>query len=116
MQGTLNAKVLYLSEHGAKGELRLSGGGTVNLNGELIMDFCAGCVLPDTAADIALLAQRSAKVSIIGSSGTFNVGLDPDPMVIDPMPPSRDLLADISDGDLFLHGRHGRRDADHRRR
>ena len=45
VQGTLNAKVLYISEHGAKGEIRLSGG-TVNLNGELIMDFCEICVSP----------------------------------------------------------------------
>ena len=87
LQGTLNAKVLYLSEHGGKGELRVSGG-TVNLNGELIMDFCGNCV-----TDPGLLSQRSAKVSIIGSSGTFNVGLDPDPLVVDPMPPNRDLLA-----------------------
>ena len=87
VQGTLNAKVLYLSEHGAKGEIRLSGG-TVNLNGELIMDFCGNCV-----TDPDILAQRSAKVSIIGSIGTLNVGLDPDPMVVDPMPPGRDLLA-----------------------
>jgi hypothetical protein len=87
LQGTLNAKVLYLSEHGGKGELRVAGG-TVNLNGELIMDFCGNCV-----TDPGLLALRSAKVSIIGSSGTFNVGLDPDPMVVDPMPPNRDLLA-----------------------
>ena len=73
VQGTLNAKDLYLSEHGAKGEIRLSGG-TVNLNGALIMDLCDNCV-----TDPDLLALRSAKVSIIGSSGTFNVGLDPDP-------------------------------------
>ena len=87
VQGTLNAKDLYLSEHGAKGEIRLSGG-TVNLNGALIMDLCDNCV-----TDPDLLALRSAKVSIIGSSGTFNVGLDPDPLVVDPMPPDRDLLA-----------------------
>ena len=94
LQGTLNANVVYFTDHGGKGELRLSGGGTVNLNGELIMDcYAHGCVLPDTPAKIALLAQRSAKVSIIGSSGTFNVGLDPDPMIIDPTPPNRNLLA-----------------------
>lgn len=92
VQGTLNAKDLYISEHGAKGELRLSGG-TVNLNGELIMDFCGNCVLPNSPENIADLALRSAKVSIVGSSGTFNVGLDPDPLVIDPMPPGRDLRA-----------------------
>lgn len=87
VQGTLRAKDLYLSEHGAKGEIRLSGG-SVDLNGALIMDFCGNCV-----TDPGLLALRSAKVSIIGSSGTFNVGLDPDPLVVDPMPAPRDLLA-----------------------
>ena len=87
VQGTLNVKDVYVSEHGAKGEIRLSGG-TVNLNGALHMDFCGNCV-----TDPALLGQRSSKVSIIGSTGSFNVGLDPDPMVIDPMPPNRDLLA-----------------------
>ncbi len=85
--GTLRAKDMYMSEHGAKGELRLSGG-VVNLNGALIMDLCENC-LPNAA----LLAQRSARVSIIGSAGTFNVGLDPNSMVIDPAPSSRDLLA-----------------------
>jgi hypothetical protein len=52
------------------------------------MDFCGGCV-----TDPAGLAKRSSKVTIIGSGGTFNVGLDPDPMVVDPTPPPRDLLA-----------------------
>jgi len=87
VQGTLNAKDLYLSEHGAKGEIRLSGG-AVNLNGELIMDLCDNCV-----TDPGLLALRSSKVSIVGSSGTFNVGLDPDPLVVDTMPPPRNLRA-----------------------
>jgi hypothetical protein len=87
VQGTLSAKDLYVSEHGAKGEIRLSGG-TVNLNGALIMDLCDNCV-----SDPDRLALRSAKVSISGSSGTFNVGLDPDPLVVDPTPPNRDLLA-----------------------
>ncbi|RIK88933.1 MAG: hypothetical protein DCC67_00160 [Planctomycetota bacterium] len=87
VEGTLNAKDLYLSEHGAKGEIRLEGG-TVNLNGELIMDFCAGCV-----SDPVLLAQQSAKVTIVGSGGAFNVGLDPDPAVIDPNPPPRSIRA-----------------------
>jgi hypothetical protein len=32
-------------------------------------------------------------MSIIGSSGTINVGLDPDPAVLDPMPPNRDILS-----------------------
>jgi hypothetical protein len=87
VQGTLNAKDVYLSEHGAKGEIRLSGG-AVNLNGTLHMDFCGNCV-----TDPVLLGQRSSKVSIIGSTGSFKVGLDPDPLVIDPLPPQRDLLA-----------------------
>ena len=96
MQGTLNANTLFLSENGAKGEIRLSGG-TVNLNGALIMSFCEGCVLPDTPAnDSRRLALQSSKVSIIGSSGTFNVGLDPDPVTPDPnliinAPFSRDI-------------------------
>lgn len=92
LQGTLNANAMYLSENGAKGEIRLSGG-TVSLNGALIMDLCGGCVSPGTPANDAKLALRSAKVSIIGSSGSFNVGLDPDPLVVDPAPPERDLLA-----------------------
>ncbi|MCH8840637.1 MAG: hypothetical protein IH831_08195, partial [Planctomycetes bacterium] len=87
IQGTLNAKDLLISPHGATGEIRLSGG-TVNLNGELIMDLCENCL-----TDPDLLARRSAKVSIIGSSGTFNVGLDPDPNTVDPNSPGRDLLA-----------------------
>ena len=87
VQGSLLAKDVYFSEHGAQGELRLSGG-TVNLNGALIMDRCDNC-----QSDPGLLAERSAKVSIIGSNGTFNVGVDPDPLVVDPMPPDRDILA-----------------------
>jgi hypothetical protein len=92
LQGTLNASAMYLSENGAKGEIRLSGG-TVNLNGALIMDFCGGCVSPGTPANDAKLALRSAKVTIVGSGGSFNVGLDPDPLLVDPAPPDRDLLA-----------------------
>jgi hypothetical protein len=88
VKGTLNAKDLYVSEHGSTGEIRLTGAGKVNLNGTLHMDFCGGCV-----TDPAVLAKRSSKVSIIGSGGTFNVGLDPDPTVVDPSPPPRDLLA-----------------------
>jgi len=87
VQGTMNASAMYLSENGAKGEIRLSGG-TVNLNGALIMDFCGNCV-----TDPVILAKRSAKVTIVGSGGTFNVGLDADPLVVDPAPPERDLLA-----------------------
>lgn len=85
--GTLNAKDLYLAEHGAKGALRVVGG-TVNLNGELIMDRCDGCT-----SDPALLATRSSTVFVVGSGGAFNIGLDPDPLVVDPSPPPRSLLA-----------------------
>lgn len=85
--GSLLAKDLYFSEHGAKGELRLKGG-SVTLNGSLIMDLCDNCQSnPD------LLAMRLAKVSIVGSSGQFTVGMDPDAAVIDPQPPARDILA-----------------------
>lgn len=87
VRGTLNAKDLYLAEHGAKGALRVVGG-TVNLNGELIMDICEGCT-----SDPAVLATRSSTVMIVGSGGAFNVGLDPDPSIIDTMPPPRNLRA-----------------------
>jgi hypothetical protein len=104
VQGTLNASTLLLSENGAKGEIRLSGG-TVNLNGALVMSFCELCVLPDTPANIAKLALQSSKVSIIGSSGTFNVGLDPDPVTPDPDliiddPFSRDIRFNLKDDGL----------------
>jgi hypothetical protein len=88
VKGTLNAKDLYVSEHGSTGEVRLSGTGKVVLNGTLHMDFCGGCV-----TDPATLAKRSSKISIVGSGGTFTVGADPDPLVVDPTPPPRDLLA-----------------------
>jgi hypothetical protein len=90
VEGLLNVKDMYLSEHGARGELRVDGG-EVNLNGELFMDFCGGC-----GTDPQLLALRSAKVTLIGSDGTFNVGLDPDPMVIDPLATNRNLNANSS--------------------
>lgn len=51
------------------------------------MDLCDNC-----QSNPVLLAQRLAKVSIFGSSGTFNVGVDPDPLVVDPMPPSAIFL------------------------
>jgi len=88
VQGILNAKDAYVSENGGKGEIRLSGAGQVNLNGALHMDFCGNCQnVP------SLLAQRSSQITIFGSGGSFNVGLDPDPMVVDPQAPPRDLLA-----------------------
>ncbi|QDT74730.1 hypothetical protein [Lacipirellula limnantheis] len=87
VQGALFAKDLLMSEHGAQGELRLSGG-AVTLNGALIMDRCENC-LPNPE----LLAQRAAKITIVGSGGAFAVGVDPNPLIVDPNPPSRDLLA-----------------------
>jgi hypothetical protein len=88
VQGIINLKDAYVSENGGKGEIRLSGAGQVNLNGTLHMNFCGNCQnVP------SLLAQRSSKITIIGSGGAFNVGLDPDPLVVDPNPPVRDLLA-----------------------
>jgi hypothetical protein len=87
VQGTLIAKDMYFSEHGAEGELRLLGG-DVTLNGALIMDLCGNCV-----STPAIIAQRVAKVSIFGSTGSFIVGADPDPLIIDPMPSPRDILA-----------------------
>lgn len=104
VQGTLNASTLILSENGAKGEIRLSGG-TVNLNGALVMSYCGGCVSPGTPNNDAKLALQSSKVSIIGSSGTFNVGLDPDPVTPDPDllvndPFSRDIRFSFGDDGL----------------
>lgn len=87
VQGSLLAKDLYLSENGGKGEIVMAGG-TVNFNGTLRMDFCGNCV-----PDPALMAQRLSKITVLGSAGTFNVGIDPDPEVIDPLPPPRDLTA-----------------------
>jgi hypothetical protein len=86
VEGTLLAKDMYFSEHGAKGEIRLLGG-DVTLNGSLIMDVCENCV-----STPSIIAQRMAKVSIVGSTGSFIVGADPDPMVLDPTPPPRDLF------------------------
>jgi len=99
MQGALNANTLLVSENGAKGEIRLSGG-MVNLNGALVMSSCGGCVAPGTPANDAKLALQSSKVSIIGSNGTFNVGLDADPATPDPdliidAPFSRDIRFDV---------------------
>jgi len=101
VQGALNANTAFLSENGAKGEIRLSGG-TVNLNGALIMSFCSGCVSAGTPANDAKLALQSSKVSISGSSGSFNVGLDPDPVTPDPnliidAPFSRDIRFNVDD-------------------
>ncbi len=70
VQGTLNVASLIISQSGAKGEVRLSGG-TVNVAGILTMDLCEGC-----GTDPSLLAMRASKVSLIGSSGSFNVGSD----------------------------------------
>lgn len=86
VEGTLLVKDMYFSEHGAKGEVRLLGG-DVTLNGSLIMDVCENCV-----STPSIIAQRMAKVSIVGSTGSFIVGADPDPLVLDPTPPPRDIL------------------------
>jgi hypothetical protein len=103
LQGTLNAHSMLFSENGGKGELRLSGFGTVNLNGKLDMTHCDVCVPPTTPARIALLALRSSKVSIIGSSGSFKVGLDPDLMVVDPsLTLPRDIKANNPNSDAIF--------------
>lgn len=98
-QGTLNANVLLLNEHGAKGEFRLLPGGKVDLNGGVVMSYCdvqaANCGL------VANPVKMSSKVSIVGSGGTFNVGrfaaavsppidsLDPRPLL------RRDIYSDF---------------------
>jgi hypothetical protein len=87
VEGILLSKDMYFSEHGAKGELRLLGG-DVTLNGSLIMDRCDNCV-----STPSIISQRMAKVSIVGSTGSFVVGADPDPDVLDPTPPPRDIMA-----------------------
>ncbi len=102
LQGTLNAKTLLLSENGAKGEIRLAGG-TVNLNGALVMSFCQKCVQNNSPTNMALLALQSSKVSIVGSGGSFNVGLDADPVTPDPnlitnAPFSRDIRSNLTGG------------------
>ena len=102
VQGKLNANALFVSSNGGKGELRLSGG-TVNLNGALIMSLCEGCVQPNSAANAALLALQSSKVSIVGSKGSFKVGVDPDPVTPDPnliinAPFSRDINFNYNGG------------------
>lgn len=101
VEGTLNASTLLLSENGGKGEIRLSGG-AVNLNGALVMSFCGGCGNTPNPAKLALM---SSKVSILGSTGTFNVGLDPDPDTPDPdliidAPFSRDIRFNFAGGSL----------------
>jgi hypothetical protein len=72
-QGTLNANVLLLNEHGAKGEFRLLPGGKVNLNGGVVMSFCDTGAGPSCGL-VANPSHMSSKLSIVGSGGTFNVG------------------------------------------
>jgi hypothetical protein len=72
-QGTLNANVMLLNEHGSKGEFRLMPGGKADLTGGIVMSYCdqsagVSCGL------VASPTHMSSKVSIIGSGGTFNVG------------------------------------------
>jgi hypothetical protein len=64
VQGTLDGSSAIISQSGARGELRLEGG-TIDLVNRLWMNLCEGC---------ASTAGRSAKVSIVGSTGTFLVG------------------------------------------
>jgi hypothetical protein len=91
-QGTLNANVLLLNEHGAKGEFRLLPGGKVNLNGGVVMSFCDTGAGPSCGL-VANPSHMSSKLSIIGSGGTFNVGRF-DPTLSPPVDPldSRPLL------------------------
>jgi hypothetical protein len=95
-QGTLNANVLLMNEHGAKGEFRLLPGGKVDLNGGVVMSFCDTGAGPSCGL-VANPSQMSSKLSIIGSGGTFNVGrfdatLSPP---VDPLDPRPQLRRDI---------------------
>ena len=88
VQGTLNAKDLYLSEHGAKG-----GNSPLRRHGESERRAHHGYLRRVHVRSGPSGARESSKVSIVGSGGTFNVGIDPDPLVVDPTPPPRSLLA-----------------------
>ena len=85
-------------------------------DGELERPLASWIFARSCVTDPAPSGQRSSKVSIIGSSGSFKVGLDPDPLVVDPLPPHSGPSRRFSDGDVFLHGRRGRSDANHSRR
>jgi hypothetical protein len=95
-QGTLNANVMLLNEHGAKGEFRLMPGGKADLTGGIVMSYC------DTAAGascglVASPTHMSSKVSVIGSGGTFNVGRFDSTFSppVDPLDPRPQLRRDI---------------------
>jgi hypothetical protein len=99
-QGTLNANVMLLNEHGAKGEFRLMPGAKVDLTGGIVMSYCdtgagASCGLVANPTDM------SSKVTVIGSGGTFNVGrfdstFSPPADPLDPRPERRrDILSDF---------------------
>ncbi len=65
VEGTLDGATAIISQSGARGELRLVGGGTIDLVNGITMNLCENC---------ANSVGRQAKVSVIGSGGTFNVG------------------------------------------
>ena len=76
IEGTVNADRLRIQVFGGKGEFRLLPGGSVNLNGALVLSHCdvqffgAGCgLVPDPEQ-----YGQSSKLSIIGSGGNFTVG------------------------------------------
>jgi hypothetical protein len=77
VEGTVNADALKIEIFGGKGEFRLLPGGSVNLNGALVLSFCdvkffqgGGCGLVPNPEQYG----QSSKLSIIGSGGNFTVG------------------------------------------
>jgi hypothetical protein len=105
-QGTVNADVLLLNEHGAKGEFRLMPGGKVDLTGGIVMSYCDPAA-GTTCGLVASPTHMSSKLSVIGSGGTFNVGrydpvFSPPPSPTDPRPlQRRDILSDIPSSATF---------------
>jgi hypothetical protein len=78
VEGTVNADALKIQVFGGKGEFRLLPGGSVNLNGALVLSHCdvfffqgGGCGLVPNPESFGVM---SAKLSIIGSGGNFTVG------------------------------------------
>lgn len=82
VEGTVNANALRIELFGGKGEFRLLPGGSVNLNGALVLSNCnvqffqgGGCGLVPNPEQYG----QSSKLAIIGSGGNFTVGeFDPD--------------------------------------
>jgi hypothetical protein len=77
VRGTVNADALRIEVFGGKGEFRLLPGGSVNLNGALVLSHCdvqffqgGGCGLVPNPEQYGM----SSKLSIIGSGGNFTVG------------------------------------------